>query len=268
MVDLAPFRGIRFHDSVPPEKGISPPYDAIDAALHRRLLNHHEKNSVRWTLGEDPENPTADEAEYVERGARIRQGLQEGSLVMEGEPALYRYTLEYTGADGARHTYSGLCGALAAGPWRESGVHPHEETKPHVVEDRLKLLMASKVDMGVVHLVNRDTEGSLTRLVSSAPADLLFSGEDFAGSRHQLERITDADSIRAIRDRLDSLDLVVADGHHRFTTFIESARRGEMKGGDRVLVTIADLDQPGMVIRPTHRVLEFGPRGHFDGSSD
>ena len=58
--------------------------------------------------------------------------------------------------------------------------------------------------------------------------------------------------------------LIIADGHHRYETSLNhrNALRESKKGGaeapyERVMMTFVNMDAPGLVILPTHRVV-FG----------
>ncbi len=62
-----------------------------------------------------------------------------------------------------------------------------------------------------------------------------------------------------MRDR----KLIIADGHHRYETALtyrnDGAGRGPGRGHRRslrfVMMTFVDMDYPGLVILPTHRVV-------------
>lgn len=256
MPDFAPFAGLRFDpNSVDPAAAISPPYDVIDEAQHQRLLDHDPNNVVRWILGSDPKQPYADLAEYRKRGQLVDDLHSAGTLMLDEEPAFYRYTMRFLDADGQAREYRGLFGAVDAAPWARGGVLPHEEVRAHVVEDRLQLLRATEMNMGVVQLVVDDRSGELARLVEAAPAELLFEGRDFEDQHHRLEAIRDKDSLAAIAANIGPRTSVVADGHHRYTTAVRFREESSLPGADRALALIADLFQEGIVIYPTHRVL-------------
>ena len=79
---------------------------------------------------------------------------------------------------------------------------------------------------------------------------------DDDGTVNRLWRIDDAATIATIHDALDTAELLIADGHHRY----ETARvYAEEIGGDGphryVLMCLVALEDPGLTVFPTHRLL-------------
>lgn len=254
MPQLETFRGVRFGG--PTATGaVAPPYDVIDPPLHRRLLDHHPSPVVRLTLGDDPERPMGDEAEYRERGRLLARWLEEGVLARDEQPALYHYELEFTAPGGARQRYEGLFGAVPALPWGEGGVLPHEEIRPKVVDDRFLLMRCTASQLGIVQLVVDGRDGVWGRCLAEAPRELLMGGEDATAHRHRLAAIRDPHAVRSLSTWMASQVAVVADGHHRYTTAARIHRETQLAGRERVVVVIGDLFQDGITIHPTHRLL-------------
>ncbi|MGE3166358.1 MAG: DUF1015 domain-containing protein [Planctomycetota bacterium] len=266
MPDIAPFQGLRFDPKrLNPAAAIAPPYDVIDAEMHARLLAHDPYNVVRWTLGDDPAKPYGTEEEYRPRAAIVKDWVQRGVLIRDSKPAFYSYEMSFTAPGGQRSRYRGILVAVEVVPWSAKKILPHEEIRPKVVDDRLNLLRATRVNMGVVQLTIDGRDGRMGRLVDTAPRVPLFAGDDFLGQHHRLEAIDDARAVGQLQELVGPLQAIVADGHHRYTTAIKY--REETKdsiGSERALVMIGDLFQPGLQIYPTHRVLvaEDAERAH------
>ncbi|MCI0652812.1 MAG: DUF1015 domain-containing protein [Planctomycetes bacterium] len=256
MPDTAPFRGVRFASGrVPPESGVCPPYDVIDEALHRRLLALHPHNAVRWILGARPEEPHGSADEYRRRGEEFRAWLRDGVLRLEEAPAYYGYECRYRDDGGAPRAYRALLVALAATPWSEGQVLPHERVHDHIVQDRFALVRASGIDTGVVKVVIDDRVGDFARACDEAPREFLWEGEAWDGARHRLSSIYDSAHLARLRDLLAARTAVMADGHHRYSTMIKF---GEERGRPmRVLAAVGDLFQDGVRIEPTHRLLAW-----------
>ncbi len=260
MPEIAPLRGVRFDPrALPPVRGICPPYDVIRPEDHRALLDYHPRNAVRWILGTDPAQPAGDSAEYRRRGAEIRQWLGEGVLVRDTEPSLYIYELHSAEPTGPPPYRALLC-ALEAAPWTERRVRPHEMVREGVVSDRYELLKESGIDSGVVSAVV-DGRGWFSDLLQSCEGERLFEGSGWDRAGHCLSRVRAPGAIDKVCAALRDRDAVVADGHHRYTTLIEwgrELRARHPERGDRharVLAAVGDLFEPGLVIRPTHRLL-------------
>jgi uncharacterized protein (DUF1015 family) len=95
-----------------------------------------------------------------------------------------------------------------------------------------------------------------------APAETLMDFEA-DGQRHVLSAITDADSIEAIAAVIESADVYIADGHHRYETalaFRDEVRARTSSWTDDepenfVLMALTDVRDRGLLVLPTHRVI-------------
>ncbi len=263
MPEIVPFRGIRFDPRrTPPGAQVCPPYDVIDAAQHARLLEHHERNAVRIVLGDDAAQPQGDAAEYRRRGAMVRGWLAEGTLQRDDAPSYSLYEFAYSNLHGKRASYRGVLGALKAKEWGK-GVRRHEQIRPKVVDDRLGLLRESGVDSGVVQLVDRGLDTELDPFFRSAGEPFL-DADDFQGDHHRLWIVDEPEKVAAIEDLLASRSSIVADGHHRYTTALRLGGEDSRPGAGHILTMIGDLEQDGLVIEPTHRILHLDSAEQVD----
>ncbi len=86
--------------------------------------------------------------------------------------------------------------------------------------------------------------------------------DDF-GNVHRVWRITDQEVIAAVQAALSDKDLYIADGHHRYETAVNFMRECQEKGWrpaapesfDHRMMTLFNIDEPGMTIRPIHRLV-------------
>ena len=83
---------------------------------------------------------------------------------------------------------------------------------------------------------------------------------------HRVWKISDASVIASVREKMRDQKLIIADGHHRYETALSyrNERRAAADTGtggpapyDSVMMTFVDMDRPGLVILPTHRLV-FG----------
>src|SRR5215813_3383732 len=88
--------------------------------------------------------------------------------------------------------------------------------------------------------------------------------EDEYGVLHQVWPVDDAEIIQLVRAKMQDKKLVIADGHHRYETALNyrnerrAADPGENKesaGYEFVMMTFVNMDSPGLVVLPTHRVV-------------
>ncbi len=84
---------------------------------------------------------------------------------------------------------------------------------------------------------------------------------------HRMWKVSDPAVIRSVQAKMADKKLIIADGHHRYETAL--TYRNEMSNQanpdlrapfERVMMTFVNMDAPGLVVLPTHRVV-FGMEG-------
>jgi uncharacterized protein (DUF1015 family) len=137
------------------------------------------------------------------------------------------------------------------------GVRPHERTHPGPKEDRLRLTRATKANLSPIFSLFGDPAGQVTNALDGATkAEPWGRATDADGTVTRVWRINDADAITTIANGLQTAELLIADGHHRY----ETARvYADEIGGDGphryVLMCLVALEDPGLTVFPTHRLL-------------
>jgi uncharacterized protein (DUF1015 family) len=255
-LQLAPFRALRF--DMPrvgtPDLLTSPPYDVLDDAAVSALESRDVHNVVRLILprpqGGDPAT------RYGVAAQRLRQWRADGILVRDDTPALYAYE-ETDLADG--HVQQGLLGAVGLARPETGVILPHENTMAGPVADRLALAEATGANLEPIFLVF-DGQGVAAAAVSGGlPAAPLIEGEA-GGCHHRVWAVTDPDVLAAVAADLLARRAVIADGHHRYATYLryQEARHAEGRGPgpwDRGLALLVDASQAGPRVGAIHRVL-------------
>jgi len=131
-------------------------------------------------------------------------------------------------------------------------VLPHERTHAGPKQDRMRLLEATGADTGLLFMVVADASGAL--LEASRPGgEPIAEARDLRGERHRLWRVTDAAAVARVQAALAAARVIIADGHHRYETAVEYARRHP--GADDKLMAFFSLDAPGLTIFPNHRLV-------------
>ncbi|MDP8961911.1 MAG: DUF1015 domain-containing protein [Actinomycetota bacterium] len=262
MVDVAPFSALRYRDLARLDALTAPPYDAIDAVLSRRLRARSQYNVVRLELGAYRPLERESSGRYVAAARTYVRWRTESVLALDAEPALYVYEQIYE--HGAVHgRQRGLLAALQLEPWEAGAVLPHEHVFPGPVEDRLRLLEALPVNTSPVYLLaEREPEpvAKLLAMVTQTPPLTAFvDGEE--GVHHRLWRVRDRDAHASVRLGFARQRLLMADGHHRYTTALEYRARHppdrEGEGADRILAFV--VSGRGPLVRASHRLLRSLP---------
>lgn len=264
MVDVAPFSALRYRDLSRLDVLTAPPYDTINPVLSRRLRARSPCNVVRLELDATRPPEHGGSGRYSAAARTYARWRTEGILQFDAESALYVYeqTYDHGGVSGRQR---GLLVALRLEPWQSGDVLPHEHVFPGPVEDRLRLLEALPVNTSPVYLLAEREPDPVAELLAEVTRTSPLAGFSDAeeGVYHRLWRVTDRDAHAGVRAGFAHQRLLMADGHHRYTTALEyrarhpPAREGE--GSDRMLAFIVSGDGP--LVRPSHRLLRRLPSG-------
>jgi uncharacterized protein (DUF1015 family) len=236
----------------------APPYDVIDAAMREELLGRSPYNAVAIDLpkpyGETGPQQTDDDP--YERAARLMEEWRKaGALVADAEPAIWAMTQDYTGPDGTPRTRHGILARVRVEDFSAGQVLPHERTLPGPKKDRLDLTRATRHNLSPIFSLSTEDPWPL---VAPALEGTPPWGEatDEGGTVTKVWRVGDPDICARVTELLAGAQLLIADGHHRYETAI--AYRNEVGGeGEHefTLMALTGLDDPGLTVFPTHRLL-------------
>ena len=244
---VRPFRGYRYAIGREREisKVVAPPYDQISAEQQDALYAMSPANIVRVSY------PRDDGDKYARARATLDAWLAEGVWGQEESPAIYPYHQTYR--VGSREvTRVGLVALGQVTDYAGGEVLPHERTHAGPKQDRMRLLEATGADTGLLFMVVADASGAL--LEASRPGgEPIAEARDLRGERHRLWRVTDAATVARVQAALAAARVIIADGHHRYETAVDYARRHP--GADDKLMAFFSLDAPGLTIFPNHRLV-------------
>ena len=248
MADVRPFRALHYdRDRVGGlQPVVAPPYDVIDAEQRAELLARSPYNVVEIDLPEG-DDPYAHAAEVFEQWQR------DGILTRDDAPALWALEQDYTGPDGTRRTRHGFFARVAVEDYGPGRIRPHERTHPGPKEDRLRLTRATHANLSPIFSLYDDPAGAAWgALAPHLRSEPWAEVTDEDGTTHRLWRVADPEAIEAVRAALAGAELLIADGHHRY----ETARVHHEEGGaGHVLMCLVALQDPGLTVFPTHRLL-------------
>jgi uncharacterized protein (DUF1015 family) len=236
MAEVKPFRAVRYSERAGPlETLVAPPYDVISTEQRDRLKARSPYNVVHLTLPDD-------EAEKRRLWSDWRHS---GILVDEAEPACWWLLQDYVGPDGVARTREGLVAALRIEPYENGVVLPHERTHRGPKEGRIRLL--------------RETNAQLEPLFflyeGAPPAERPHRAPDLEADGAGLWRLPPDD----IPDAFAGRQLLIADGHHRYETALAYHQETGTRESAYVLAVLVSIDDPGVMIFPTHRVFAQEP---------
>ena len=249
MADIQPLRTLRYDTSVAGALGdlIAPPYDVIDDAMRAELAGRSERNVVELDLPESYEGAAEALADWREAGV----------LVQEDEPAMWALRQDYSAPDGGERTRTGFFARVRVEDYGAGRIRPHERTHPGPKEDRLRLTRATRANLSPIFSLFPDPSGGARETLGQVTTEEPFAEvTDDEGTRNTLWRVADPDRIAALQGALADAELLIADGHHRYETARVYADEVGGEGDHRyVLMLLVALEDPGLLIFPTHRLL-------------
>jgi uncharacterized protein (DUF1015 family) len=235
----------------------APPYDVIspDALEHFEAASPY--NVVRLILARD----AAGTDKYTRAAQTLDAWRREGALVRDREPAVTVYEQRFS--VGVRERLQR--GVLAAVDLEPDGgsVLPHERTMAAPVEDRLKLVRATRANLSPIFAVTSGGDDGAREVVSRAtertPDAEFATGDDGVANRVWI--VDDAREVDTFRRSVAGASTVIADGHHRYRTSLEyqAERRAAGDGAgpwDAMLFYLVDASWCGPALLPIHRVLD------------
>jgi uncharacterized protein (DUF1015 family) len=255
-MNIQPLRGYRFASGRGRDVSsvVAPPYDQIDPGTQDRLYAMSPSNIVRVTYGRD--EPGLDRYEGARRV--LERWVAERVWAREESPAIYPYHQEYAIASGTV-TRRGFIALGEVTEYAKGVVLPHERTHAGPKRDRLRLLESTGADVGLLFMLVDDPGGDLLR-ATTPRGDPLAEARDLRGELHRLWRVTDASVIAAVQALMAPKRAIIADGHHRYETAVEYARRHPP--ATHKLMAFFSLEAPGLTIFANHRLIH-----HVDGFS-
>lgn len=241
---------------------LAPPYDILNQQDKDRLLTADPKNFVKIDLPHVPPKFAGPAAAYQASWDTLRAWLADGTMVRDERPQLYVYHQRF-GQAGAEHVRKMFFARLRLEPFGTGSVFPHERTFGGPKEDRLALTKATQANLSPIFGLYQDAENQVSRrLEQGLPTEPLARGT-IDQVDNLLWGVDDPGLIDAVAELMEPRPIYIADGHHRYGTALlyrdwltqEQGAPGEDHPANFVLCVLCAMEDPGLLILPTHRVL-------------
>ena len=267
MAHIEPFRAFRYDATkVALAEVATQPYDKITPAMQDRYYAASPYNLVRIILGKRQTGDGPENNPYTRAARSFRDWRQEGILRQDPEPSIYRYVQRFAAPFATNHALQfERQGFVAIGKIEDYAagvVFRHEQTLAKPKADRLDLLRATKAHFGQIFMLYSDPSAEIDQALASSDPPTLEMCDEY-GVLHRVWKISDSQTIEAVRNKMRDKKLIIADGHHRYETALtyrNERRAGENAGSspasyDFVMMTFVNMESPGLLILPTHRVV-------------
>ncbi|MGV8082368.1 MAG: DUF1015 domain-containing protein [Coriobacteriia bacterium] len=256
----------------------APPYDVISPAQREDLLGRDEHNAVALELPSgtlDPEVP----GNRYETGSRTWRAWRDaGVIAQDASPRLYVLEQRF---DHEGHTMrrKAIIAEVALEPFEAGVVLPHERTLPKALGDRFELLLSTGANLSQVFALYNDPARVTDAIFETAMAtEPLTTATDDDGVTSTLWATASESAAELAESYFADQRLFIADGHHRYTVALAyrdlrrrlaaenpSAPPAEDPAYDYVMMALANMDDPGLLVLPTHRIADAP--GAFDSAA-
>jgi uncharacterized protein (DUF1015 family) len=260
MPEIKPFKGIRYNPEKIPDLAdvVCQPYDQITNKMERTYKNKSPYNFVRLVLTKYADGHDRPR-EYREAKRLADNWISDQIFIQDDRDAIYPYWQEFTIAD-KKYVRKGFMCAVRLEELGTGNILPHEKTLSKPKADRLNLLRITKKDVEPVFLLYTDAKDTVNTLLAPyCKAAPLMNVTDEKDVVHKVWRVEEEETVKKIANTLQDSIFVIADGHHRYETAynymqehsgIEKNHPANFK-----LITLVNIEDPGLLILPTHRLI-------------
>ena len=265
MAEISPFKGTRFNpDKIDDlSKVTAPPYDVITEKERDMFYEAHPSNVIRLILGKHKKGDSKQENRYTRAADYFKKWLDDETLIRDESPGIYFVAVDFK-LNETVVTRFGMIAQAKIEPFEKGVILPHEKTFSKTKSERLELMKACRVNFSPIFSVYQDKKGLLSSLrdsVMKKNPDSDFM--DGSGHRHRMWRVADAPIHDQIGAAMKDVIVYIADGHHRYETalnyknWLASTDKNftDRHNANYIMMYLCDMDDPGMVILPAHRML-------------
>jgi len=271
MANIKPFRALRYDSSrVDVKQVVTQPYDKITPQMQDGYYAASPYNLVRIILGKQQVGDQPGQNVYTRAAASFQEWRRQGILQQDSRPSLYPHVQRFTAPGGGpERDRRGFIALGRIEDYSANVVFRHEQTLAKPKADRLELLRATRAHFGQIFMLYSDPAGEIDGLLAGQ-GDTVTNVSDEYGVQHQLGRVSDLAVIELVRSKMRDKKLIIADGHHRYETALNyrnerrkpsaearaaSSPPEELAPYEFVMMTFVNMDSPGLLILPTHRVV-------------
>ena len=268
MADILPFRALRYNfNKVSAAEVLTQPYDKITPTMQDRYYEVSPYNLVRIILGKAGPADNENQNVYTRAAGSLKDWRGEGVLEQDAEPSIYVYSQSFKVPGDPAGAEAERLGFIALGrvdDYDNKVVFRHEQTLSKPKADRLNLLRATAAHCELIFMVYDDPADEVGKILAQEGAPTLELRDEY-GVLHRMWKVSDPATVAAAKATMADKKLIIADGHHRYETALNFRNEMREKYGsedaeapfERVMIAFVNMDAPGLVILPTHRVV-FG----------
>jgi len=260
MAEVKGFKGFRYSKKIDLDSVICPPYDIISDEEREQLYKKNPCNIIRVEFGKEYPDDDQNNNKWIRAKQCLEKWINEGILVQDDKNSVYILEQQFE-VEGIEYKRTGIILLLRLVDFSEGIVVPHEFTLSKPKQDRLNLLSETKANISSIYgLYEKDIniEGILNE-IKKKDVCISYNG---LGTKEKMWIEQDEDLINNLIQLFKDKKIFIADGHHRYETALNYKKLMDEKCGENkeadynyIMITLTSMDDPGIVILPTHRVI-------------
>jgi uncharacterized protein (DUF1015 family) len=265
MAEIRPFRGVYYNKAKTGDISnvICPPYDIISPQMDEDLHNGSPYNFIRIEYNRLQEDDSESNNRYTRSSALFREWLDKEIMLTDSTPAIYVHDQFFT-LNGKEYKRRSLIVRVRLEEWEQNIIRPHEYTFKGPKKDRISLLWALNANTSSVMSMYEDKDSKISSFLEKADSgEFLIETKESGGERHNVWTITDPEEVKEFCSLFNDKPLYIADGHHRYESALTYKKERNTCDQNTdpdapynfVMMTIMDMDDPNLIIFPTHRLL-------------
>ena len=274
MAYISPFPALRYDQSkVTLTKTVTQPYYKISPAMQEHYYDADPHNLVRIILGKREASDNDHNNVYTRAAKYFADWRRDGALTADAEPSIYLYVQQFAvPGSSERLERRGFIALGRVEDYANKVVYRHEQTLSKPKADRFDLLRATKAHFEQIFMLYSDPASEIDNALNFNTSPDMETLDEYHVA-HKVWKVSDPKLVKLIQDKMADKKLIIADGHHRYETSINYRNERRAAAGGAVnpdapyeftVMTFVNMDRPGLVILPTHRVVH----GLADYNSD
>ncbi len=245
MPDITPFKAYYYNvkNQEELEKLVAPPHDVISAAERSAFIRKNPDNIVQVIL---PDN-------YSKAREKLESLIEKNRLIQQKETAFYIYKTKQV-QNGVMKERYGLLALVKLSDFAEKQIIPHEKTFKKVTEGRFNLLRETNANCNPIFFLfdgNTTYTDVLQKYLSKAP---FLIADDRDKVEHSVWIIDDPLDIQNLQESFKTIPLLIADGHHRYTSALALSKENH---SNYIFGLLVDMNDPNLQVFPTHRLVRY-----------
>ncbi len=219
MAVIKPFECIR-PDVKVADKVAALPYDVYNREEACEVVKNNPLSFLRIDRAEtqfDSSVDTYDERVYKKAKQMLDEAISDGTFIEDSDKAYYVYELTMDG-----RSQTGIVACASIDDYQNNIIKKHENTRADKELDRINHVDTCSAQTGPIFLAYRADEVINKEVAKAKEKDCLYSFVAGDGIKHQVWKISEKESVEAIKNAFDKINAIyIADGHHRAASAVK-----------------------------------------------